>query len=166
VRITTIAEVLETLPHMRFTVEVKAGAAQKDLFDTIERLHATHRVIAAGMHDRDRTTFGAYRGATSASTEQAKRMYAMHRLRLARLHRMRADVLQVPEYWGGMHIASPRMVRELKRHGIPVHVWTVNDEVAMRRLLGAGVDGIVTDRPDIGARVMRPDHSSGGPPRS
>ncbi len=38
--------------------------------------------------------------------------------------------------------------------GIPVHVWTVDDEAEMRALLALGVDGIVTDRPDVLARVL------------
>jgi glycerophosphoryl diester phosphodiesterase len=35
-----------------------------------------------------------------------------------------------------------------------VHVWTVDDEAEMRELLALGVDGIVTDRPDLLARVL------------
>ena len=38
---------------------------------------------------------------------------------------------------------------DLKRHGIPVHIYTVNDEKNMRRLLEMGVDGIFTNRPDV-----------------
>lgn len=34
-----------------------------------------------------------------------------------------------------------------------VHVWTVNDEGAMRRLFGWGVDGIFTDDPQLAVRV-------------
>ncbi len=30
-----------------------------------------------------------------------------------------------------------------------VHYWTVNDEETMRKLVDAGVDGIITDRPDL-----------------
>ena|SRR5215213_4532906 len=36
-----------------------------------------------------------------------------------------------------------------------VDVWTIDDEPDMRRLLGFGVDGIMTDRPDILAKVLR-----------
>ena len=46
------------------------------------------------------------------------------------------------------------MVEHFHRLGIPVHVWTVDDEEEMRALLAMGVDGIVTDRPDVLARVL------------
>jgi len=38
---------------------------------------------------------------------------------------------------------------DLREHGIPVNVYTVDDEEEMNRLIGAGVDGIFTNRPDI-----------------
>ena len=33
-----------------------------------------------------------------------------------------------------------------------VHIWTVNDESTIRELLGAGVDGIVTDNVELAIR--------------
>jgi glycerophosphoryl diester phosphodiesterase len=62
--------------------------------------------------------------------------------------------VQVPERAEGLRIVTPRFVRSLHARGILVHVWTVNEESDMRRLLGWGVDGIVSDRPDILARVL------------
>lgn len=43
---------------------------------------------------------------------------------------------------------------DLKHHGIPVNVYTVNDERGMRRLLARGVDGIFTNYPDVLRRVV------------
>lgn len=43
---------------------------------------------------------------------------------------------------------------DLKHHGIPVNVYTVNDERGMRRLLTRGVDGIFTNYPDVLRRVV------------
>jgi glycerophosphoryl diester phosphodiesterase len=36
-----------------------------------------------------------------------------------------------------------------------VDVWTIDREDDMRRLLGWGVDGVMTDRPDLLSRVLR-----------
>ena len=53
-----------------------------------------------------------------------------------------------------MRIVTPRLIAAAHRHGVEVHVWTVNDPADMRRLVAMGVDGIVTDRADslAGAR--------------
>ena len=40
-------------------------------------------------------------------------------------------------------------VRSLQRSGFPVVVYTVNDTASMYNLLDLGVDGIITDRPDL-----------------
>jgi glycerophosphoryl diester phosphodiesterase len=45
-------------------------------------------------------------------------------------------------------------VEHFHRLGIPVHVWTVDEEADMRALLALGVDGIMSDRPDLLARVL------------
>ncbi len=52
---------------------------------------------------------------------------------------------------------SAKRLEDLKRSGIPVHVYTVNDEKSMRRLLDLGVDGIFTNRPDVLRRVWEDD---------
>ncbi len=153
--IPTIDEVLEALPATRLTVEVKTRAAQRPLFAAIERLGATDRVIAAGMYARDRTLFRHYRGAISASREQLVPFLLAHRARLAGLTPLPADVVQVPETHRGRRIVTPRFVRDLHAHGVQVHVWTVNDEGDMRRLLDWGVDGIVSDRPDVLGLVLQ-----------
>ena len=48
---------------------------------------------------------------------------------------------------------TPRFLRAVHRGGFAVQVWTVNDERDMRRLLDWGVDGLITDRPDLAVRV-------------
>jgi glycerophosphoryl diester phosphodiesterase len=154
VRIPTIEQVLEALPNMRFTVEVKDASAQAPLFAAIERHGAQSRVVAAAMYERDRSRFASYSGPVSASFEELKRFYRWHKLGLGRFFGMRVAAVHVPEEYEGRRLVTPRFVRDLQAHGIPVIVWTVNDATVMRRLLGAGVSGIVTDRLDVLGQLL------------
>jgi glycerophosphoryl diester phosphodiesterase len=45
---------------------------------------------------------------------------------------------------------SPRFVRQAWAAGYNVIVWTVDDEQQMRLYMDAAIDGIITDRPDLG----------------
>lgn len=161
VKIPTIDEVLESLPGMRLTVEVKTGAAQAPLFAALRRHGAEERVIVAGEQESSRTLFGEYPGPTSASFRQAMSFYILARLGLSRFWRAPVVAVQIPERWKGRQVLTPRLVRAFHRRGVAVHIWTVNEEAAMERLLDWGVDGIVTDRPDrladlLMARGLRP----------
>ncbi len=49
----------------------------------------------------------------------------------------------------GRLMVTEEHVRKLKDRGHRVVTWTVNDPDEMRRMLELGVDGIITDRPDV-----------------
>jgi glycerophosphoryl diester phosphodiesterase len=51
-------------------------------------------------------------------------------------------------------VSTPRILNAFHRLGIEVHVWTVNEVADMRRLLDAGIDGLVTDRADLALDVI------------
>ncbi len=53
---------------------------------------------------------------------------------------------------GGRTAAA--VVEHAHARGVQVNVWTVNDPDEMRRLARAGVDGIITDVPDVARRVF------------
>jgi len=148
VRIPTIDEVLEALPGVRLTVEVKTGAAQEPLFAALRRHGAEQRVIVAAEHESSRTLFARYPGPTSASFRQVLRFYILDRLHLTRFWRASVVAVQIPEKWQGRQILTPGLVRSFHRRGLAVHIWTVDEVDDMERLLDWGVDGIVTDRPD------------------
>ena len=38
--------------------------------------------------------------------------------------------------------------------GLKVLVWTVNDPPTMERMLDMGIDGLITDRPDLGRKAL------------
>lgn len=46
-------------------------------------------------------------------------------------------------------------VRRVHRLGMEVYAWTVDDQDTMRRMISLGVDGIITNRPDVLHGVTR-----------
>ena len=64
------------------------------------------------------------------------------------------QALQGPEVYGVLHVVTPGFVRAAHELGIRVDVWTIDEAEDMRRLLGYGVDGIMTDRPDVLAGLL------------
>jgi len=62
--------------------------------------------------------------------------------------------VQVPTHFKGIPVVTRRFVKAAHARGIQVHVWTVDDEAEMERLLDLGVDGVMTDRPALLRRVL------------
>jgi glycerophosphoryl diester phosphodiesterase len=46
-------------------------------------------------------------------------------------------------------LITPERVARLRSRGPTVYTWTVDDLATMRRVLDAGVDGVITNRPDL-----------------
>ena len=60
-----------------------------------------------------------------------------------------------PAVYSPAHSAvDEALVRAAHERGLRVVPWTVNERDAMRRLIRLGVDGLITDYPDVGAEVM------------
>jgi glycerophosphoryl diester phosphodiesterase len=93
--------------------------------------------------------------ATASSTVELLIYWMLHLLRLGGLYDPPFQALQPPEkYKGVVPVVTRRFVRKAHDRGLRVDVWTIDDEPAMRRLLSFGVDGIMTDRPNVLAGVL------------
>jgi len=69
-------------------------------------------------------------------------------------YKPRGFALQVPTSFGGVPIVTRHFVDVAHLHGLEVHAWVINEEEEMRTLIDMGVDGIMTDFPEIGAKVL------------
>jgi glycerophosphoryl diester phosphodiesterase len=49
---------------------------------------------------------------------------------------------------------TAKLVTEAHQNDLKVVVWTVNDPKEMRRVITAGVDGIITNRPDVLVKLL------------
>lgn len=167
--ISTLAEVLLACPGVRVNVEIKDVRAADAVADAIRGTRSEHRILVAAGERADRGRLRSESWPISASEEELRAFYIAHRLRATGVFIPGVDALQLPEMHEGRRILSERLVADAHAANLAVHVWTIDTEADMRRLLGWGVDGIVTDRPDILARVLHDTHgrpAAPGPPEA
>lgn len=151
-------DVLARWPQVRFNIDVKADNAEAATVAAVHAAAAQHRVLLASFDDRRLARLRLLAGPRVA-TSMGQRSVA--RLRLASLTgrrlRLPATVVaaQVPRRWAGLRVVDARFVAHAHRHGLHVHVWTIDQPAEMHALLELGVDGIMTDRVDVLREVYR-----------
>jgi glycerophosphoryl diester phosphodiesterase len=125
----------------------------------LERTNAVDRVCIASFSDRRVARARAALGPRLCVSAGPR---GVARLRLAAtgapVRAPRVACVQVPVRVRGVGLVDRRFVGAARRAGIAVHVWTVDDPAEMARLLDLGVDGIMTDRPDLLRDVLVDRH--------
>ena len=159
-------EVLEAFPDTRLNVETKCREVAQPLVKIIRRHGVQDRVLIAAEVEAHRSEVRDYAGPWGASRRDIALFWGAGHLRLSTWLRPRFDVLQVPEVWYGIRVVTPRFVSEARRLNLAVHVWVVDSEQDMSRLLAWGVNGIQTDRPDLLSRVLEREAGRVPPPAS
>lgn len=159
ITIPTLREVLERFPDVRVNIEMKTSAAEGEerLWRLIQELGAQDRVLVASFPLAPLARFrhlSAGRVATSGTMPELRTFVLAAYARLTHRLRPEYDVLQVPESWRGIPVVSRVTLAAAHALGLPVHVWTVDDRPSMERLLALGVDGLMSDRPDVLADVL------------
>ncbi len=159
IRIPTLQEVFEAFPEQRMVVELKPSDAvvARDLCSALSACGTAESVVVASFHYSALRAFRAAcpEVATSASSREATVYWLLHAIGLSKLYSPAFNVLQMPMRARSLQLITPRFVRKARARGLPVEVWTINDDQAMVELLDLGVDGIMTDRPDLLRQVLR-----------
>ncbi|MYW64922.1 glycerophosphodiester phosphodiesterase [Streptomyces sp. SID8379] len=140
-------DLLESFPDVRWNVDVKAEPALVPLLDLLRRTRAWDRVCV-GSFSEARVARAQQLAGPRLATSYGTRGVLGLRLKsygLPAALRRSAVCAQVPVVHGRVRVVDGRFVRAAHARGLQVHVWTVNDESEMRRLLDLGVDGIVSD---------------------
>lgn len=148
--IALLEDVLRTFPNTCFNLDPKSSAAVAPLAAILDDLDALDRVCVGSFSDRRLATLRERFGPRLCTALGPTDVRSL-RLRSLRLPVKRGAGLcaQVPTRYGRLPIVDRLFVRSAKRHGVAVHVWTIDDAEEMHRLLDLGVDGIMTDRPAV-----------------
>jgi glycerophosphoryl diester phosphodiesterase len=149
-RIPRLEDLLTRWPQARVNIDPKSDRSVAPLASLIDRLDAWDRVCIGSFSDRRLRRIRALSRGRACTSMGPRAVRVARAVGLCGLMpRQGADCIQVPLRWGPIPIITARFVRAAHRVGLPVHVWTINDEPTMHGLLDVGVDGIMTDRPRL-----------------
>jgi glycerophosphoryl diester phosphodiesterase len=153
-RIPTLEEALDLDPRLHYTLEIKPEDPRlaRRLWERIDHYGIHDRVLVASEHDAVTDAFRSHsrgRVATSSGRQGALRFWARVLARASKHAMFPFDALQIPPTFHGRKVITRSFVQAAHHHGIQIHVWTIDDPMEMQQLLQAGVDGVMTDLPDV-----------------
>ncbi|HEX9863528.1 MAG TPA: glycerophosphodiester phosphodiesterase [Acidimicrobiia bacterium] len=155
VKVPTLEEVVITFPEASLVVDLKTDDLAGPLTALIDRLDLRDRLIVGSFSDARLAMFRAASGnrvATSTGATASRSWLLASRVRRGVAGEARA--LQLPRTTRGVKVVDRRLIAAAHDRGLQVHVWTVNTQNEMVELLDMGVDGLITDRPDLLKEVL------------
>lgn len=139
-------ELLGAWPDLRVNIDCKSDAAVDALVSALRRHDALHRVCVGAFDDR---RLARLRAALGDGLCTSLGPLAVAALRFGPRRPPRGLAAQVPVRQGPITVTDARFVERCHDLGVAVHLWTIDDPAEMGRLLDLGVDGIMTDRPQV-----------------
>ncbi len=150
-KLLTLEDALKSFPDTNFNIDLKDNKVTKDSIDIVSNLNAFHRVCFASFNSsrtKEVLNFNQNAFVSMGLKDVAK-------FKFFKMHNKRIKFLQVPLVWNGIKVVTKNLIKKAQDKGLFVHVWTINDKKVMNDLINIGVNGIVTDEPQILMEVMR-----------
>ena len=153
ITIPTLESVFERFPDYRMNIEIKQSepSIAQPFCDLIRKHNMADKVLVASFSDEALVEFRETCPgiATSGSRGQIQTFVFMHLAFLGRLYPPDFSAVQVPIENSGITILTRRFVDVAHARGLWVDAWTIDDPAEMQMLIDIGVDGLITDRPDL-----------------
>jgi glycerophosphoryl diester phosphodiesterase len=145
-RVPTLARVLEEVRgQSRVLIELKYYGHDRQLeqrvVDIVEKAGMVNDVAVMSLEHSGIKKFQALRPDWVVGLLSSKA--------IGKLSDLDVDFLAI-----NMGLATPEFIRRTHKADMQLFVWTVNDQVSMSRMMSLGVDGIITDEPELARNVL------------
>jgi glycerophosphoryl diester phosphodiesterase len=152
-----LEDVLGQFPQARINLEPKTAPAVAPFVEVVRRTACLDRICVGSFYDNRlrqlRDALGPALCSSMGPAEIARWISASWLP--GGWGTPDVPVAQAPIKSKGIPVVTTRSVENAHRHGIKVHVWTINTADEMDRLLDLGVDGIMTDEPTVLKAVLQ-----------
>lgn len=155
VRAPALVEVLREFPAMPMLIEIKSRDAQHAVARLLVEEGAVERCVVASFQHGAMEAFRHPPFLAGADRRDVTAMVLRTRLRLP-VPAPRCRLYAVPWRWKDrIEVPRRRFIAAARRHGCPVHVWTVDEVEVAQALWDRGANGIITNRPAVILKARR-----------
>jgi len=162
VTVPTLEELFQKFPQMRYVIEIKKTQNPIDipLCELIRVNNMQNKVMVASFHDEAMANFRSTcpEIATSGSRSEVTPFVLLSKLHWTGfLRNPQFQSLQVPYETSesyGIPIMTEQFIKLAHARNVKIEPWTVDDPDLMREYIRWGVDGIITDNPDLMLEVI------------
>lgn len=142
-----LEDLLAAWPEARWMLDLKQPTALPAVLRAVRRARAAHRVCLTGTWDRFLDTARLDLGPSLSTALGWRSLGAL--LAARPVDRRTAGYVHLPARLGRRWLVTPGLVARSQDLGLRVLAWGAHEPAAMHRLLDAGVDGLITDHPDV-----------------
>jgi len=154
-----LEDLLTRWPELRINLDPKSDATVAPLIEMLKKLDAVDRVCIGSFSGARLQTIRDSFGLDICTSMGPMDVF---RLRMTSLpfpapfqhQTYDAYCAQVPLRQWGLPVIDKWFVSTAHRLGLKVHVWTINEETEMNRLLDLGVDGLISDEAQLLKKVF------------
>lgn len=144
-KIPTLEEIIKLAKgKILLNIEIKGAGCEKGIVGLVKKYGMQDKVLVSSFHHEYLQTVKELNpdirtGALVNFSPDIQKIVS----------EIKADALNI--MWLGF---NEKVFKEAKDNGLAVFVWTVNDETGMKKMVEAGVDGIITNYPDRAVSVL------------
>ena len=158
ITIPTLAEVFEAFPGYHMTIEIKTTERSMAMpfCEMIRAYDMQDKVLVASFLDERMEEFREVcpEVATSSARQETTIFVLLSKAFLGRLYSPSFNALQVPEESSGITVMATQFVHAAHERNLRVEPWTIDNPKQMKQYIEWGVDGIITDRPDLMLEIL------------
>lgn len=158
ITVPALEELFQTYPDMLMNIELKQQEPSivRPFCDLVHEYEMQDKVLMATFHPDVMAEFRQTCPdvATSMVQKEIFPLWLLSKVGLEELYTPAGETVQVPltttlPVLGEVDILTESFIEDAHRRNVQVHAWTIDDPAEMERLLEKGIDGIITDRPDL-----------------
>ena len=147
----TLEDSLKKFPDTHFNIDLKVEEVIQDSIKVVADLNAFDRVCFASFYSsRTRKVLLHNQNAIVSMGIKDVALFKFFKLNVKKI-----KIMQIPLKWKGIKILTKNLIQKADKNNLLVHVWTINDRKTINNLIDIGVNGIVTDEPELLMGIMK-----------